>query len=56
MQMTAHRLASLRTSVRTQLRYSRDVHAAKAAFERKLARYYTPEVLNDLSAVLCHRI
>jgi hypothetical protein len=56
MQMTTHRLASLWTSVRIQLRDSRDAHAAQAPFEREPTSYYTPEVLNDVSAVLCHRI
>jgi hypothetical protein len=53
MQTTAHRLASLWTTVRTQLRDSRD---AQAPFEREPARYTTPEVLIHLSTALCHRI
>jgi hypothetical protein len=52
MQTTAHRLTSLWTTVRTQLRDSRDAHAAQAALERELASYNTPEDLNDLHAIL----
>jgi hypothetical protein len=54
MQTTAHRLASLWTTVRTQLRDSRD---AQAPFEREPASHYsTPEILSHLSTALCHRI
>jgi len=56
MQTTAHRLTSLWTTVRTQLRDSRDMLAAQAALERELASDNPPEVLIDRSAVLCHRI
>jgi hypothetical protein len=56
MQMTAHRLASLWTSIRTQLRDSRDAQAAQAAFEQELTSRHTPEVLDGLSNVGCHRI
>jgi hypothetical protein len=56
MQMTAHRLASLWTSVRIQLRDSRDTHAAQAAFEQELTSYHAPKVLDGLSNVMCHRI
>jgi hypothetical protein len=52
MQTTAHRLTSLWTTVRTQLRDSRDAHAAQAALERELASYNTPDDLNDLNAIL----
>jgi hypothetical protein len=52
MKMTAHRLTSVWTTVRTQLRDSRDAHAAQAALERELASYNTPEDLNDLHAIL----
>jgi hypothetical protein len=52
MQTTAHRLTSLWTTVRTQLRDSRDAHAAQAALERELASYSTPGDLNDLNAIL----
>lgn len=53
MQTTTHRLTSLWATVRTQFRDNRD---GQAAFERELASYSTPEVLNYLSKVLCHRI
>jgi hypothetical protein len=53
MQTTAHRLASLWTTVRTQLRDSRDV---QAPFEPESVGYNTPEVLSHLSIALCHRI
>jgi hypothetical protein len=52
MQTTAHRLTSLWTAVRTQLRDRRDAHAAQAALEREIASYNTPEALNDLHAIL----
>jgi hypothetical protein len=52
MQTTAHRLTSLWTTVRTQLRDSRDAHAAQAELERELASYNTAEDLNDLHAIL----
>ena len=52
MQTTTRPLSSLWTAVRTQLRGSRDAHAAHAALERELASYNTPEDLNDLHAIL----
>jgi hypothetical protein len=52
MQTTAHRVTSLWTTVRTQLRDSREAHAARAALEQELASYNTPEDLNDLHAIL----
>jgi hypothetical protein len=52
MQTTAHRLTSLWTTVRTQLRDGRDAHAARTVLERELASYNTPEDLNDLHAIL----
>jgi hypothetical protein len=52
MQMTANRLTSLWTAVRTRLRDSRDAHVAQAALEREIASYHTPEELNDLHAIL----
>ena len=52
MQTTAHRLRSLWTTVRTQLRDSRDAHAAQAQLEREIASYNTAEDLNDLHAIL----
>jgi hypothetical protein len=50
MQTTAHRLTSLWTTVRDQLRDSREVHGAHARLERELASYRTDEDLNDLHA------
>jgi hypothetical protein len=53
MQTTAHRLASLWTKVRTQPHDSQD---PQAAFTREPASYTTPEFLNELGNVACHRI
>jgi hypothetical protein len=52
MRTTAHRFTSLWTTVRTQLRDSRDAHAAQATLERELASYNTTSDLNDLNAIL----
>jgi hypothetical protein len=52
MQTTAHRFTSLWTTVRTQLRDSRDAHAEHVALQRELAAYSSPEDLNDLHAIL----
>ncbi len=52
MPTTTRPLTSLWTTVRTQLRSSRDAHAAQLALERELAGYNTPEDLNDLHAIL----
>ncbi len=52
MQTTAHRLTSLWTTVRTQVRDTRDAHAAQAELERELASYTSPADLNDLHAIL----
>ncbi len=52
MQTTAHRLTSLWTTVRTQVRDTRDAHATQAALERELASYTSPADLNDLHAIL----
>ena len=52
MQTTAHRLTSLWTTVRTQLRDSREAYTSRAALERELASYNTPEDLKDLYAIL----
>ncbi len=52
MQTTAHRLTSLWTTVRTQLRDTRDAHAARVTLERELSYYNTPADLNDLHAIL----
>lgn len=43
---------SLWTTVRTQLRESRDAHAARASLERELAGYNSPADLEDLHAIL----
>jgi hypothetical protein len=56
MQTTAHRLASLWTKVRTQPHDSQDPQAAQAAFTREPASYSSPEFLNELGNVACHRI
>ena len=52
MQTTAHRFTSLWTTVRTQLRDSREAYAARATLERELASYNTAEDLKDLYAIL----
>jgi hypothetical protein len=49
---TATRLTSVWSTVRTQLRDSRDARAAQAELERELASYNTAEDLNDLHAIL----
>ena len=56
MQTTAHRLTSLWTRVRVQLRDSREAHATQTALEREPASYRTPGVLSGLSHVPGHRI
>jgi len=52
MQTATRPLTSLWTTVRTQLRDSRDAHSARAALERELASYNSPADLNDLHAIL----
>lgn len=52
MQTVTRPLASLRTSVRTRLRESRDARAARAALERELASYDHQSDLDDLHAIL----
>jgi hypothetical protein len=52
MQMATRPLTSLWTTVRTQLRNSRDAHAARASLERELAGYNSPSDLDDLHAIL----
>ena len=52
MQTATRPLTSLWTTVRTQLRDSRDAHAARTALQRELASYNSPEDLNDLHAIL----
>ncbi len=45
-------LASLWTTVRTQLRDSRDAHASRVMLERELAAYDSQSDLDDLHAIL----
>ena len=52
METTTRPLTSLWTTVRSQLRGSREAHAAHAALQRDLASYNSPEALNDLHAIL----
>ena len=52
METTTRPRTSLWTTVRSQLRGSREAHATKAALERELATYNTPADLNDLHAIL----
>jgi hypothetical protein len=52
MQTATRPLTSLWTTVRTQLRDSRDAHAARAALERELASYNSQADLDDLHAIL----
>ena len=52
MQTATRPITSLWTTVRTQLRESRDTHAARAALERELASYSSAADLDDLHAIL----
>ena len=52
MQTATRPITTLWTSVRTQLRESRDAHAARAALERELASYNSASDLDDLHAIL----
>ena len=52
MQTATRPLASLWTTVRTQLRDSREARAARAALEHELASYNSQSDLNDLHAIL----
>jgi len=52
MQTATRPLTSLWTAIRTQLRDSRDAHAARASLERELAGYNSPSDLDDLHAIL----
>jgi hypothetical protein len=52
MQTATRPITTLWTSVRTQLRESRDAHAARAALERELATYNGASDLDDLHAIL----
>ena len=52
MQTATRPITSLWTTVRTQLRESRDAHAAQAALECELASYNSASDLDDLYAIL----
>jgi hypothetical protein len=52
MQTATRPLTSLWTTVRAQLRDSRDTHAARTALQRELASYNSPSDLDDLHAIL----
>jgi hypothetical protein len=52
MQTKTRPLASLWTTVRQQVRETREARAADAALERELAAYRSQEDLNDLHAIL----
>ena len=52
MQTATRPLTTLWTSVRTQLRGSRDAHVARATLARELATYHSQADLDDLHAIL----
>ena len=52
MQTATRSINSVWTTVRTQLRESRDTHAARASLARELASYSSPADLADLDAIL----
>ena len=52
MQTATRPFASLWTSVRDQIRDSREAHASRAALERELASYNSESDLDDLHAIL----
>ena len=52
MQTATCSINSMWTTVRTQLRESRDAHAARASLERELASYSSEADLDDLHAIL----
>lgn len=52
MQIATRPLTSLWTTARTQLRESRDAHAARSALRRELADYSSPQDQDDLYAIL----
>jgi hypothetical protein len=52
MQTATRPLSSLWTTVRTQLRESREERAGRAGLERELADYSSPADLEDLYAIL----
>jgi hypothetical protein len=45
-------VASLLSTVREQIRESRETHARRASLERELASYHSTADLNDLHAIL----
>jgi len=52
MQTATRPLSSLWTTVRDQLRESREERAGRAQLERELASYRSPADLDDLDAIL----
>ena len=52
MQTATRSINSMWTTVRTQLRESRDAHAARASLARELASYNSEADLDDLHAIL----
>ena len=52
MQTATRPITSLWTMVRTQVRESRDAHAARASLARELATYNCQSDLDDLHAIL----
>ena len=52
MQTATRSINSMWTTVRTQLRESRDARAARASLARELASYSSPADLADLDAIL----
>jgi hypothetical protein len=52
MQTATRSINSMWTTVRTQLRDSRDAHAARATLARELASYSSEADLDDLHAIL----
>jgi hypothetical protein len=52
MQTATRPLTALWTTVRTQLRESRDAHTARVMLERELASYNSQSDLDDLHAIL----
>ena len=52
MQTATRPITTLWTTVRTQLRESRDAHAARASLARELATYNSQADLDDLHAIL----
>ncbi len=52
MQTAIRPITSLWTTVRTQVRGSRDAHATRVALQRDLATYHSQADLDDLHAIL----